>query len=173
VKLVRRRDLLIGIGFLLFILCLWLYGYRKELWYKELRIRKIASCLAMYIERNNGQFPSSTKDLVNEGLLNVKKAGNKTSYEVRFDFADTWFRKTADNIKMVGWSIIKDFDEFNIRYGAKIQELELRDGYLYDSKNEKKIFLITGPYESCILRKTYEELSVHLYREMVKFDEVR
>lgn len=170
-QIAKKRDIIV-VGV---VLCFVFFGipwyYKKVSGARLLQLYKVASCIELYMEKNDGRLPGSEADLTNEGLVKAEPHGESgLKYNVRYRLADTWFRyseKKPDDASG-GWAEIKSFDRYNIRYGTQVEHVVADDGKLYDKHSNEQILLIKGPYETKALKKGYELVSFELYQKMLE-----
>ena len=152
----KKRLIVITIGIILFIIILkvWVTVASYNHKYQPHAI-SIYNVLSKYIESNNGSFPRSEEDLITQNYLRKTRHDDKAYYSYKLD-------PNSNN-----WHKVYFFNEFTIKYGAKLSDLEIRDGSLCKKGTKTKIYLLTGP-RKYILPSFYEGLSKHLYKEMLK-----
>lgn len=117
------------------------------------------SIIAYYIKQNCGDFPASEEDLVRQHFLKKADIAEGRKY---------FLTCTPEKPDPKGeWRLIGPwFDLLKIAYGAKVENMELTDGKLYDKSTGGQILLIDGPYKKHV-GKYYEELSLDLYKLML------
>ena len=70
----------------------------------------------------------------------------------------------------LAWDPVENLKQYEIKYGADVNDIGLRDGRLYDVHSEDKVVLVEGPYKGRRFRETYNEVSVWLYKEMKRLE---
>ena len=170
----------------------FIYGWIYFCGYLAIEYR-IPSCLKFYIRDNNGQFPDSRQDLIGKGYLRTSKeyyssepedcfllnaSLGKTYDPNHIDlYPDIYFvhiyemdqfrwdsNKTIYDNKPDDWFPIH-LDDYHIRYGSRLEDIELKGDKLYDKNSQERILLVEGPHK-IILRWLYTKVSRDLYEEM-------
>lgn len=168
-RLKKKHILIVGIFFSLIGYCIYSY-YAKLSWGSMQSVRAAASCIKLYIRENEGRFPTSEQDLINKGFVKIETYSNlKQRYSVRCHFRDIFARRRLNQVPPVKktevWWTIIPLSKLNIKYGTKIDDIEVTDHRLYDKNTQAQIFLIESPY-TIGKRQEHESISFELYKEM-------
>jgi len=155
-----KRIISICIFFIIFTYLLTIVKYQLEM-----PIYKMFSCLKLYVNENDGNLPLNQQDLVNKGYLLVEKGAVNNRYVVKCDMVEIITRDVSKK-KNAGSTASIDFAKFWIRYGIESNSLYINRGKVYDKVTNKPLLLFSGPFD-CVLRSTYNRLSVELYNHMV------
>jgi len=116
--------------------------------------------LVPYISANNGVFPMSEDDLLNKKFLKKAKIHDGNEYYLKLGPSE--FGEEAAYHKNVWFKFLR------INYGARVENIEVRGGKLYDKSTKKQVLLIDGPYKQHLQKRCYESVSLHLYELMLK-----
>ena len=166
----RRRKIFVSISigavvvvgglFFLYLLPTWLWVGHKvspSAW----RVGGIINC---YINASSGSFPSSQEELEEKGYLQERKTHDGVEYSIRF------LPEDQDS-----WQDFPAFAMFTVKYGVNLEDIEPRDGRLYDAASGAQVLLISdtiggldGPYKG-FLQQTYEQISWNWYEQMIKY----
>lgn len=150
------------------VLFLWfvVYGlYGEFVGSRKFFLHRFGSCLKLYIWKE-GSFPSSRDDFIDKGYLVVI---SDNQYEVKSinGFYFDWPKVDLSSGYILGGRAGNGFGEFNISYGAKVEDLMVCDGVLVDRRTKKPFLLIGGPYEF-LNRRYYRRVNLDLYEEMLR-----
>lgn len=122
----------------------------------------IYKVIASYIRENHGNFPKSEDDLIHQNFLSKRKMENGYEYFIRTVSLDPNFNDKKH------LSRLYRFGSLMLCYGAKVEDIEMIDGNLYDKSNKKQILLIDGPYRRFLQRLYYEPISIKWYKLMLQ-----
>lgn len=169
-KVRTRHIIILGISLSFVAYCIYAY-YTKLSWANMQRLQAVASCIKLYIEEHEGHFPTSQEDLIAKGFIKIETYGNlRHKYRVRFSVTDVFHNQDSNKapaVKMEGWMPISSFNEFNIRYGTRIEDIQVSGHRLYDKNTQAQILLVEGSYKRG-LRQEHESISFELYKEMLR-----
>jgi hypothetical protein len=118
-------------------------------------IKDVHDMLEAYIQANEGDFPESENDLIQQGFFAREENPDGIRYRIMFNPENPDERYYT-----------RYFDEFIIAYGIKFEDIEIRDKKLIDKKTQKQILLIDGPHRNII--GFYTGVSLSLYKKMAE-----
>jgi len=118
--------------------------------------------VASYIRQNQGKFPTSEEDLINQFFFKKEKTADGFRYFITYDFDKT----VSDRY----WSSMnaKCFESVTISYGAKLDKIRVVEGKLFDEETGSQILLIDGP-EKLGLKGYYENATLYWYQESLRY----
>jgi len=163
--MLKLRDYIIIAGVFLFIICSFLYKY-VPLYSETCHYAGLLTCLtepiAGYIRQNQGQFPASEDDLVNQYFMKKEKVTEGFNYSFTSNP-----NKPGPN---TNWNLVESdyFETLTISYGAKLDNIEVVDGRLFDKETGSQVLLIDGP-EIWGLKSYYENPTLYWYEEMLRY----
>ena len=124
----------------------------------------VVAALKGYIADHSGRFPASETDLEESGYLKTETSSGSITYRVRTDAV----------YEGPIWPDVPRFEDFDIAYGVAADQLFLRGRTLHSKRTNQPVLLIDGPnreefqeYKEHV--KTYSELSVELYEDMLRW----
>jgi len=111
----------------------------------------ILDTLMFYTDSHQGKLPECEEDLIREGFLRKKEKGDTVIYEIS-THSDSYWRE------------LSTFSEIKIPYGLEINDVECRDGFLFNKHTGQPIFLLDGPRPwPWLYTKLYKQYSKLLY----------
>jgi len=146
------------------------YGFHRFVMYMGLSQRyshgvgDISSILYNYIQVTGGEFPNSEEELIARGF--IRKVVRDGEDMVEFYPVDP--DEPDGEKKEEAWREAYIFEQFNIAYGIKYEDLEVKDGRLYDKVKEEEVLLFQGE-RHYILDSFYRRSSVSLYELMGEY----
>ncbi len=110
-----------------------------------------------YIINTDGNFPASEADLERKGFLKKTVITDGIVY---------LYRGISENKE--NWNTFRNFNLFEIAYGASLEHIKMIDGKLYDKSTNEQILLIDGPYKLGLKKSVYEPITLHWYNLMLQ-----
>ena len=131
------------------------------------QLHAIASCLLLYAQSNNGQFPPSEDALLESDLIK-EVLGNAGKYRVCYYMKNSIQFDLKSSSEKLEWKIIC-LEKYKIQYAINIENIKERDGRIY-TENEEPFFFIKGP---CFFfsRGMYNSVSLDIYHVIKKIRE--
>jgi len=127
-------------------------------WYEQKLIYLVNNMLAMYVQRNKGEFPESEDDLIDKHYPRKTETSEGKKY-----FLPTEYNQGPND----RWQDAGEyFSRIKILYGAKLQNIKMTDGRLFDKGTDEQVLLIDGPHGGPLY---YEEYSLELYEAMLHY----
>ena len=125
-------------------------------------VARVDTMVSAFIRNNNGRFPNSEDNLIHQGLL--KKTESSQGYKY-------FMRPVTAQGKVIidaGWMELPRFKLFQLKYGIEVNDIEQRNGKLYDKSTGSEFLLIEGSYKKTmkLLNSPYESTSIHWYKLM-------
>ena len=152
--------IIIGVS-LIMVVCFWLWFLPLflETWQYVGLMTRLGRPIAGYIRQNQGEFPSSEKDLIDKFFLKKEKTDDGFRYFLTDDFDEPV-------ISDRGWNPVdsKCFESITISYGTELNNIEEVDGKLFDKGTGSQVLLIDGPGKLG-LKRYYERATLYWYEE--------
>lgn len=161
IKIIDRRTII----FIIVVSILFLYYLYSIYMMKNVtNLRHIASCIFIYAQLNDGQFPAAEIDLFESDLIKQ----NKNKYMGRHISGTDYLVFQDGAIEKTEWSELFEFENYIISYGSNIDDLEERNGKLY--RDNVRFYFIKGP-GFVLYRKFYKTVNLELYHVIRKLNE--
>ena len=116
-------------------------------------LMKVEKMFSVYIKNNDGSFPAKEADLITNNLLKIVDKKYHVLCNPNADASEEY------------WDMCRIFNELDILYGVKAENLEISNNELREKFTKKPILLINGPY-SVLFGRTYKSISIELYKLM-------
>jgi len=123
--------------------------------------KHVGNIVGAYIQANNGHFPPSEDELVQQRFLKKVESTNGYKYYYRPYAVSPDFRDQKH------WTVLHLFESFRLRYDVKVQNIKRVHGKLYDKSTNEQLLLISGPYKKH-LENIYEAISLGWYKLMLQ-----
>ena len=122
-------------------------------------LEDVQAMVSAFIISNNGRFPDSEDSLIHQDLLKKSESAEGCKYFTRP--ATAGGRLIAD----AGWLQLHRFELFRLKYGMRADDIQQRNGKLYDKATGNEVLLIEGPYKKTMkfVPTNYQTVSSHWY----------
>ncbi len=161
----RKRYILLCTIFFLFM-AIHIYSINLKILHARLHI--VASCIFLYSQLNEGEFPPSEKSLFESGLIK-EDIENPGKYNLRYQL-NYWQFGLETSSKELRWSRPIQLEKYKIKYGIDIESIKEKDGQLYDEEGVRFYFIKAPGF--FLYRRLYNSVSLDIYREMKKLQDV-
>jgi len=116
----------------------------------------ITRLLICYVKENQGKLPETEDDLVRSGYFRKITKNDDIIYEFRYD------NNLGEN---EGWNHLSHMEEFKIYYGVDLNDLEVRNGKLYNKSTNSVFVFFEGP-RKYLLPRFYRKMSMEIYNSI-------
>ena len=115
--------------------------------------------IALYIQKNNGNFPSSEDDLIQKKFIKKVKGDDEYEYFLKLG---------SDDRQDKGYYKHHNFKLFEISYGVNVEDINRVGPKLYVKSTGEQMLLIDGPYRRHLKKTQYEPISLKWYELMLE-----
>lgn len=178
IKVMKSKDRLKGAGLsisgivisiVIILVLYWIGSLMSEVQNAVVTLNDTHEAISSYIQENQGNFPVSEDDLIQQHFLKKAKIEEKDkSYDVYFIRSFDYDPEDPENEK--NWLHVRGrqdgFKALKILYGVRIEDIEVIDGKLYDKSTNQEILLIDGPHKKST--QIYESCSLQWYKLMLQ-----